>query len=721
MFRKFQFFFGLAIVMVILLMMFVPTLFTNINPYATEGLRSYVDDAGTFHLEKAPFKPQSDIWMGTDELGRSIWALIVYGTKLTITLAGLIVILRFLIAIPIGMLAGFGSVSAHSIIDKMNRFLGTIPTLLLSILILRMDFFTNLGKAQSIISFVIVLSIIGFAKLAVVIEERVKAINNEPFVTGDIALGKRPFQIATTTILRHLYPELIAMFFMEIARALTLLLQLGLFAVFVGNVKFIEDSSNGNIKTMNVSYEPEWASMLGAARIHLRSAPWIVFFPSLAFFISVLGFNAFGESVRKLLKGELKIKRIKPILLTISVIFIVFILGYQAVEWVGVNTGYSSEQVVTDHLMLEAGPILLGNDNALKAADWISSELDERGFSPLKGSSYIDPYKINSGYFAINDEVLLNQSNFKGKFEWVGYGNYNLSAEIVDLKDIDILNIETDDLTKYSGKVILLNGEFYNHEAIVKVTEGIISSSKVAGVIWLKPLNEVEIKWVSKQSFEVPVLYVSDEAELKNGDQIFVQSEMGTLGSSGNNIYGILKGTNINHGEEALIYGFGYNAMDQTNFTEQMSFNLSLIDSLIKDEANRKRTIIVLFFDGSSNYQFDGRVSYANQSLYPQKDILLYFDMTHIEAGETGSIIFNQDQSPISRYYAYSFAVQLDEALSSFSDSVIKNQKIWKNDDILYLSKGIPTLTVGFIKNENGETLHNLGSILSKVIRKNNY
>ena len=237
----------------------------------------------------------------------------------------------------------------------------------------------------------------------------------------------------------------------------------------------------------------------------------------------------------------------------------------------------------------------------------------------------------------------------------------------------------------------------------------------------MKPLNEVEIKWVSKQSFDVPVLYVANDTELKNGDQIIVQSEMGTLGSSGNNIYGILKGTNTNLGEEALIYGFGYNAMDQTNFNEQMSFNLSLIDALIKDEANRKRTIIVLFFDGSSNYQFDGRVSYANQSLYPQKDILLYFDMTHIEAGETGTIIFNQDQSPISRYYAYTFAVQLEEAFNDISDSVLKNQRTWKNDDLLYLSKGIPTLTVGFTSDVNGETLPKLGSIIAKVIRKNNY
>ncbi|OJV64424.1 MAG: hypothetical protein BGO41_12455 [Clostridiales bacterium 38-18] len=721
MFKKIQFFISLTIVILIILMMFVPSLFTNINPYATEGLRSYVDDAGTFHLEKAPFKPQSDIWMGTDELGRSIWALIIYGTKLTISLAGLIVIFRFLIAVPIGMLAGFGSLSAHSIIDKMNRFLGTIPTLLLSILILRMDFFTNLSKTQSVISFVIVLSIIGFAKLAVVIEERVKAINSEPFVTGDIALGKKPLQIALTTILRHLYPELIAMFFMEIARALTLLLQLGLFAVFVGNVKFIEDSSNGNIKTMNVSYEPEWASMLGAARIHLRSAPWIVFFPSLAFFISVLGFNAFGESVRKLLKGEMSILRIKPILISLSVLLIVFISGYQLVDWVGVHTGYASKILSTERLMLEPGPILLGNSNALKAADWISSELDTRGFTPLKGNSYIDSYTIDSGYYATNDEVELNQVSFKGNYEWVGYGNYDLTSELVDLKDLDVLNLGAEALSMYSDKIILLNGNFYSHEAIVKMTERILSRSNVDGIIWMKPLDEVEIKWVSKQTFAVPVLYVSNEFELKSGDQLHVKLDMGTLGSSGNNIYGILKGTNTNLGEEALIYGFGYNAMDEKRFSEQMSFNLSLIDALIKDDANRKRTIIVLFFDGGSNYQFDGRVSYAEQSLYPQKDILLYFDLTHIEAGERGTIFFNQDQSPISRYYAYSFAVQLEAAFNGISDSVIRNQKNWKNDDLLYLSKGIPTLTVGFTQNEKGETLSNLGSILSRVIRKNNY
>ena len=85
---------------------------------------------------------------------------------------------------------------------------------------------------------------------------------------------------------------------MEIARALSMIMQLGIFGVFIGNIKLVRDTTYGIISYYNLSFEPEWASMLGTARVLLRSAPWIIVFPAIAFFISVLGFNMVGEGLR---------------------------------------------------------------------------------------------------------------------------------------------------------------------------------------------------------------------------------------------------------------------------------------------------------------------------------------------------------------------------------------------------------------------------------------
>jgi peptide/nickel transport system permease protein len=50
--------------------------------------------------------------------------------------------------------------------------------------------------------------------------------------------------------------------------------------------------------------QPEWGSMLNGARAYIRSAPWTVAFPGLAISVFVLGFNAFGDGLREVVKGR---------------------------------------------------------------------------------------------------------------------------------------------------------------------------------------------------------------------------------------------------------------------------------------------------------------------------------------------------------------------------------------------------------------------------------
>ena len=400
---------------------------------------------GVFNLEKAPFKPQWSIPLGTDELGRHVWALIVYGTKLTMLLAFFIVIARFLLAIPFGFMAGFGSLTSHGIIDKLSRFFGTIPTLLLCIILLKMDYFIGLEKEYSILAFVLLLGFVGFGKLGIVIEERVASINREPFVTGDIAIGKNKFQIATTTVFKHLYPELIVMFFLEFARALTLLLQLGLFAVFVGNVRFIEDTMGGMIKTIDISYEPEWASMLGAARNNIRVAPWIVFFPALAFFISVLGLNAFGEGIRWVLSGELKLNKMGKKFRTGIAILIFSLIVYQGYGYYDRNLSFKIETINLSSIGLEDSPTVIGNENASKVSSFLATSLKQRGFKPLSSNEYVHNYSVEPGYytttqsvnvFSLDDET--NQKELTESIRWIAHGNFDVKSDMVDLSYADL-------------------------------------------------------------------------------------------------------------------------------------------------------------------------------------------------------------------------------------------------------------------------------------------
>jgi peptide/nickel transport system permease protein len=753
--KKFQFYFGLIVLLLIGCMILFPNLFTSANPYATEGMRSYVDDEGVFNLEKAPFKPQWSIPLGTDELGRHVWALIVYGTKLTMLLAFFIVIARFLLAIPFGFLAGFGSLSAHGIIDKLSRFFGTIPTLLLCIILLKMDYFIGLEKQYSILAFVLLLGFVGFGKLGIVIEERVASINREPFVTGDVAIGKNKFQIAATTVFKHLYPELIVMFFLEFARALTLLLQLGLFAVFVGNVRFIEDTMGGMIKTIDISYEPEWASMLGAARNNIRVAPWIVFFPALAFFISVLGLNAFGEGLRWVLSGELKFNKMgKKLSVGIAGLLLTLII-FQGYGYYERNLSFSIDAIDFSSIDLEDSPTVIGNENASKVAQFLASSLKQRGFKPLSGDAYVHGYSVEPGFYTTSQSLIVslpndasNQTELTESVRWIAHGNFDVNSDVIDLCYADLY--ATQAIILDQPAILLLDAQFYNEQAVIQISERLSKIENVQGIIWKQNLDMIRDQRMSQLSLAVPVLYVDKKSfngsipsktdqlndcehiptylkveEVKLDIKMHIKQTYAQTGTDGKNVYAILPGTSESMGEEAIIYGFSYNSETRQSLEDLISLQMAIIDDITQSAPNRKRTIIVAFFDGTLSDTFNGMRDYASKSLYSQKDVLLYVDLTRIQGLKEGKVVFDQEQSPITRYYAYTFSLQLKEKFDKKNivyDAIANPTEL---DRLLFFEKSFPTMIVGFKENlgepEDSVSIKQLGSILTSLIKNNSY
>ena len=283
-------FLGIVLILMLLVVAVFPNLFTDRNPYSMSLLRIWTDETNTMQMETPPFEPDDNYFLGSDKVGRDIWSLVIFGTKLTLSLALMITLLRFLIAVPLGMAGAMGSVTAKGVIDQFNIVLTTIPPLLIGILILKMDFFASLFKFQSAIVFILTLTIIGWARMGNLIYESSSKIMEETFILSEKAIGKTKFQIAIKNVFPHLLPEIVVLFFMEIARVLTLMMQLGIFGVFVGNVRIVDDSGWYGYKYVNLPYEPEWSGLLGAAKEYVRSAPWIVFTTAAFFVLSVLAF-----------------------------------------------------------------------------------------------------------------------------------------------------------------------------------------------------------------------------------------------------------------------------------------------------------------------------------------------------------------------------------------------------------------------------------------------
>jgi peptide/nickel transport system permease protein len=740
---NYSFWLGAAVIGLLVLVVLFPSLFTNSNPYGIENIRTWVTEGGNFHIERAPFSPQTGIPLGTDAIGRDIWSLIIYGSRLTLLLAITIVIARFCIALPLGLSAGFGSVVARSIITQFAVIFSAIPALLISIIVLNMDFFVQLDKGASLLAFTMVLTVVGWGKLGLLISERVEMILKEPYIAGDYAIGKNRFQMTLTTVIPHLLPELVVLFFLEFARALAIIMQLGIFNVFVGNVKIIEDTDMGTTKYMNISYEPEWASMLGAARQNIRSAPWTVWYPAIAFFVSVLGLNLFGEGIRSALQSKsssvgngLGIFRQQNKVRFVSAFVLLILIGGLWVNGAGRNLDFHAQDQYPQDLVLKDGSVVIGTENARIMADYIGLALKDMGLSPLDSESYSHPYTSQSAYYPHSSQVQLQKNDLssdlqEGKdYSVFSFGDYQVDGLLTDYRTVDLYNLKST-LTTYpvKGKNILLDATFYTPEAIRYFSEQVVNVHGASSVIWSTQLKNIRQQQMGDLSFDGPALFL--DAHLLEGfrldrDKIYLEMISKETSGDGDNIMAYRPGDNPKVKEEALIYGFGYNALDQEEAKSKVAFGLEMTKQLLSREENKNRTIIIVFFDGSLHEEFLGQKAFVEEMPYDQKKQMLFVDMTRIDGIKEGQVIYSVEQSPISRYFAYSFSRQMVDRFESEKIVTVGLEPLWKSDMLLYLEQGTPTLVYGLKNDTTGETTQKissdaLGRYILETITFNNY
>lgn len=293
---------GGILVLIMLFAYFFPQVLTDKNPNVEEAAK-YIeirrDGEWVEEFATRPFPPNRENIMGSDEAGRDIYSRIVYGTRNTLRVALLVVLLRILVAMPLGIIAGMGVKSVSVFINMFNTFFTTIPKLLIAFVILNINYFRNLEMDRAIVAFAVVLTIVGWSKLAAMIEDQTALIMEEDFIEGEVAVGKNPLQIGVQNLLPHLIPHVVSFLFIEIGMVLFLLAQLSVLTVFIGPRRMpLALAFEGNFE---MAFEPEWGSMLARAPEIIRlyhDRMWLTLFPALAFFFGVTAFNLTGEGLR---------------------------------------------------------------------------------------------------------------------------------------------------------------------------------------------------------------------------------------------------------------------------------------------------------------------------------------------------------------------------------------------------------------------------------------
>ncbi len=443
-------FIGSIIVTFLIFVALCPGFFTDKDPLYEEAPKYVECKVEGKTVEKFvgnPMSPNKDNILGTDDAGRDVYARLVYGTRNTLKLTLLIAIFRMILALPLGLAGGMGSKFISNIIKIFNTFFTAIPMLLFSFVILNIGYFRNQGMNKSIFSFAIVLTIVGWAKLAGMIEDSTKMIMEEDFIEGEIAIGKTKLQIACQNVLPHLIPTSISLFFKEMGMALFLIAQLAVLYVFVGVTRQIKELAFTTNYFMGS--EPEWGGTLSRIALNAQkyeSTYWMTLYPVLVFSIAIIGINLIGEglriefqkresrvisSIRKisyLVSPRMFISQLKdikecykPVIIKFSIIIV--IITYMIIPW---NPSLYKFDIDKAKLHVEEltkdkyGGRITGTEGGYLAGEYIISTLKSYGYEvntldiPLKmmledgtEANYpaiLSPMVIDSGWIKLIDK-----------------------------------------------------------------------------------------------------------------------------------------------------------------------------------------------------------------------------------------------------------------------------------------------------------------------------
>jgi peptide/nickel transport system permease protein len=226
-----------------------------------------------------PEGPSRAHWLGTDPQGRDVFARLIYGTRISLTIGVVAVAIYVAIGIVIGSLAGFFGGWVDILISRLIEVMICFPVFFLILTII------GLIEKRSIFHIMVVIGLTRWTNVARLIRGEVLRIRNFDYVQAAIAQGIPRFRI----IFRHILPNALAPVLVAatFGIAAAILVESGLAFLGLGDPN-----------------APSWGELLTMGRVEQKS--WLIIWPGTAIFFVVLVFNLVGEGLRDALDPKLR-------------------------------------------------------------------------------------------------------------------------------------------------------------------------------------------------------------------------------------------------------------------------------------------------------------------------------------------------------------------------------------------------------------------------------
>lgn len=251
---------------VILLMALFPSLFTKWDPYELD-------------LMNMLQPPSREHWFGTDNYGRDVFARVVYGARVDLTIGFLAMIVPFFVGSFIGLVAGYYGKWVDAVIMRIQDIMTAFPFTILVIAIV-----TILGA--SISNLYIAIWLVGWRDYTKLVRSEVLVEKSSEYVQAARSLGYSDGRI----MFRHILPNAINSAVVYAVSDIMLCMLMGASLSFLG---------------LGVQPPtPEWGAIISEGRPYILNAWWICALPGLALAVTGTSLSLLGEGLSHVLTND---------------------------------------------------------------------------------------------------------------------------------------------------------------------------------------------------------------------------------------------------------------------------------------------------------------------------------------------------------------------------------------------------------------------------------